>query len=168
MKVEHETLVLLRQRMEDAAAPFAKRESALLEVLHVVQDTLGWIPPDAVEPVAEFLVMPVSKVSEALSFYTMFRRKAPARYRLQVCRTLTCAICGGADLHGVIREKLGLADGETTSDTLFSLEAVECLGACEMAPAIRVNDEPAQGPMDAASLAALLERLRREGTAGGI
>jgi len=164
VKVPHETIELLRSRMEAAVAPYSKRGSALLAVLHAVQDTLGWIPPDAEEAVADFLGMPISKVDEALSFYTLFRRKPPPRYRLQVCRTLSCAVCGEADLSRVIRDRLGLSDGGATPDGLFSLEAVECLGACEMAPAIRVNDDPACGPMDADSLGALLDRLTREGT----
>jgi len=164
VKVPAATLELLRKRMEEAAAPFSHRESGLLAVLHAVQDTLGWIPPDAVEPVASFLKIPVSRVSEALSFYSMFHTKQPACYRLQVCRTLTCAVCGAADLGRVIREKLGLSDGEATSDGLFSLEEVECLGACELAPAIRINDEPARGPMDAQKLGELIDLLAREGS----
>jgi len=162
-----EMLSSLRPDLEALTAKYSKRGSALLDCLYAAQEKYGFVPPEAEEAVAGFLGMPVSRVREALSFYTLFRRKPPPRYRLQVCRTLVCAVCGEADLSRVIRDKLGLADGGATPDGLFSLEAVECLGACEMAPAIRINDEPARGPLNPESLARLLDELTAEGSRNG-
>ena len=161
MKVPHETIELLRKRMEDAVAPYSNKESGLLAVLHVVQDTLGYIPPDAEEAVAGFLGMGVNRVHEVVSFYSMFRTVPRGSWHLRVCGTLSCEICGAAGLSETIRGHLGLSSGQVTADGLFSFEEVECLGACDMSPAIQVNEEPAQGPMSPESLTQLIERLRR-------
>ncbi len=156
----------LKLRMEEAAAPFKHRRSALLAVLHAVQDAEGFVSPTREAEAARFLGMSEAEVHEATSFYTLFRSSPPARYRIQACRTLTCAVCGAAGLAEAVRAKLGLKDGGRTADGLFSFETVECLGACESAPALRVNDGPACGPLDAAGAAALLDRLAAEGKAG--
>ena len=163
MKVPHETIERLRAGMEKAAAPYSKKESALLAVLHAVQDILGWIPPDAEEAVADYLGVGANRVHEVVSFYSMFRTSPRGIWHLRVCATLSCDICGAGGLVEVIRGKTGLSSGQVTSDGIFSFEEVECLGACDLSPAIQVNEEPAQGPVTPESLGALLDRLRRKG-----
>lgn len=163
MKVPHETIELLRRRMEAAVAPHSRRESALLPVLHVVQDTLGWIPPDAEEAVADFLGMGQARVHEAVSFYSMFRSSPRGVWHFRVCGTLSCEICGASGLVEAIRADTGLSSGQVTADGMFSFEEVECLGACELSPAIQVNGEPAQGPMTPEGVSSLINRLRRKG-----
>jgi NADH-quinone oxidoreductase subunit E len=149
--------------MEAAVAPYSDRASGLLAVLHAVQDTLGWIPPDAEEAVAGFLGIGVNRVHEVVSFYSMFRTSPRGTWHLRVCGTLSCEICGASGLVEAVRDNLGLSSGQVTSDGIFSFEEVECLGACDLSPAIQVNDEPAQGPMTPESLSSLIQRLRRKG-----
>ena len=75
-----------------------------------------------------------------VEFYTMYHRRPTGKYHLQLCRTLSCVLCGCERLRDSIHDKLGIKPGETTADGLFSLEEVECLGSCGTAPVIRIND----------------------------
>jgi NADH-quinone oxidoreductase subunit E len=167
VKITDELLSRLRAGMEEAAAPYGNRESALLAVLHAVQDTLGWIPPEAEEAVADFLGLGRNRIHEAVSFYSMFRTSPRGVWHVRVCGTLSCEICGSSGLVEAVRDILGLSAGQVTPDGMFSFEEVECLGACDLAPAVQVNDEPAQGPMTRESLSGLIKRLRGKGAGDG-
>ncbi|MFN2432842.1 MAG: NAD(P)H-dependent oxidoreductase subunit E, partial [Gemmatimonadota bacterium] len=85
------------------------------------------------------LDVPPAEVQAVISFYTMFDRRPAGRYKLQVCRTLSCALMGAYDVLRHLEERLGIHDGETTADGLFTLQEVECLGSCGTGPMMQVN-----------------------------
>lgn len=122
-------------------ARYPQAHAAVLPVMHVVQREQGWISPEAQVWVAERLDMPLAKAEEVMSFYTLLYRKPMGKRHLQVCRSLSCYLRGEGDITDCIRKKLDLKPGSKTDDGKFSLEMVECLGSCDTAPVVQVNDE---------------------------
>jgi NADH-quinone oxidoreductase subunit E len=118
------------------------KRGRLLTALYIVQEQEGYLTPEAFKRVAERLDMPEAEVYCTASFYTLFRTEPVGRYTIQVCRGLSCYLVDGAErLVEYLERKLGVKDGETTPDGMFTLETVQCLAACGNAPAMRVNDE---------------------------
>ena len=119
------------------------RESAtLLSALYNAQEQFGWLSPQAIQHVAGQLNLSPGQVHSTASFYTMFKLQPGGRYLLQVCEGLSCYLMGGAEtLLERIHQRLGILPGETTPDGKFSLQIVQCIAACDYAPAMRVNDE---------------------------
>ena len=117
-------------------------QSMVLTALYIAQEQYGHLSNEAIERVAGRLDLPVSQVYSTASFYSLLHVKPTAKYHLQVCEGLSCALCGGAEkLIEFLEEKLGIQAGEATPDGLFSLEVVQCLASCGTSPAMRVNDE---------------------------
>ncbi len=162
-----EVLDRLLPEFEKRAAPYSHKPSALLALLHAVQDAYTWIPPEAEAAVAEFLGVGRNAVHEAVTFYTLYRTRPMGKYHIQVCRTLSCDLCGARDLVGVVHKKLGIGEKQVTADGLFSLETVECLGCCELAPAIQCNQDPFKGPLTAEQMGALIDELTAKEKANG-
>jgi NADH-quinone oxidoreductase subunit E len=135
MGVERE----LRERMEVIAARFPQRLSAIIPILYLVQEHYGYVTKEGMEVAAEVLGTTPAYVDSVASFYTMFYRQPVGRYILQVCRTLPCALMGAEGIIAYVQEKLGIKPGETTPDQQFTLETVECLAACHVAPLMMVN-----------------------------
>ena len=120
---------------------YPTRQAVVLPALHLVQDRLGWVPRQAVVEIAEILELAPAQVQDTLSFYGFFRQDKPlGRYRVWVCRSISCAARGGEPLLEYLARRLGIRPGQTTPDGLVSLQAAECLGVCESAPAMLVND----------------------------
>ncbi len=147
--------------IREVAGRYPKPQAALLPVLHLVQKEFGHIPPEGERTVAGLLGVNPIRVREATTFYSMFRRRPMGRYHLQVCVNLTCTLLESRTLLGYLQDGLGLRPGDTTPDGLFSLSTVECLGACEQAPCLMVNEELI-GNLDRGKLEALLNRLRTD------
>ena len=125
-----------------ARYPSDKQKSALLPVLHLAQDSFGgWLSTETMDYVAELLHIEPIEVYEVATFYSQFYIDPVGKYVIEVCQTGPCAICGGEDMIQYLEEKLQIKVGETTEDKLFSLKAVECLGACGSAPVMQVNTE---------------------------
>jgi NADH dehydrogenase (ubiquinone) flavoprotein 2 len=101
----------------------------------------GWLPLAAMNKVAQICEVAPVRVYEVASFYTMFNRNPTGTYFLQLCGTTPCMICGAQDIKRTIETHLGITNGETTADGLFTLLEVECLGACANAPMIQLNDD---------------------------
>lgn len=121
--------------------PEGKKKSALLTVLHEVQDENdNWLSVDAMDKVAETLgILPI-EVYEVVSFYTMYNQKPVGKYMLEYCRTSCCVTRGAEDLIDYTCNKLGVKEGEVTADGMFSVKGVECLGACGYAPMLQLGD----------------------------
>jgi NADH-quinone oxidoreductase E subunit len=112
----------------------------LLTALHHIQHEYGWIPMQAIEEVAEFLEMSPAEALDTATFYEEYWLKPKGKYLIQVCRSLSCEICGSRDLTQRVKDKLGIEFGETTADGRFTLVELECLGSCGTAPAALVNE----------------------------
>ncbi|RYJ41406.1 NADH-quinone oxidoreductase, E subunit [Flavobacterium beibuense] len=121
--------------------PADKKKSALLPVLHEVQDAHdNWLSIELQDKVAEILEIKPIEVYEVVSFYTMFNQKPIGKYMFEFCRTSCCAIRGAENLMDYTCEKLGIKEGETTPDGMFTVVGVECLGACGYAPMMQLGD----------------------------
>ncbi len=122
--------------------PAAQNRSRLLAALYIAQEQYGWLSPQAIQRVAERLRLTPGQVYQAASFYTMFRLEPRGQYHIQVCEGLSCYLVEGADwIIEHITQRLGIQPGGMTPDGNVSLEIVQCLAACDVAPAIKVNDE---------------------------
>ena len=121
--------------------PAEQRKSAVLAALYLAQRQQGYISRNAMKAVAEAIRITPAEVEDVVSFYTMFYTRPVGRHVLQVCRTLSCALNGAERVTEELRRVLGIEPGQTTADGEFSLFEVECLGACDRAPVVGVNDE---------------------------
>ena len=131
----------LREQIKAILPRYPTKQAVTLPALHVVNERLGYVPPEAVVELAALLGLTPAQVQDTLSFYGFFKQDQPqGRYRLWVCRSISCAACGGEELLEYLCQKLGIRPGETTADGRVTLEFAECFGACDQAPAILVND----------------------------
>ena len=121
--------------------PEDKRKSALLPVLHEVQDAHdNWLSIELQDKVAEILLIKPVEVYEVVTFYTMFNQRPIGKYMFEFCQTSPCCLDGVEDLMDYTCEKLGVPVGEPTADGLFEVRGVECLGACGYAPMMQLGD----------------------------
>lgn len=117
-------------------------KAAMIPLLDLAQRQHGgWLPLVAMQKVAQICEVPPIQVYEVASFYTMFNRTPVGKYFIQLCGTTPCMICGSNHIRQTIEEYLGIKNGETTKDGMFTLLEVECLGACANAPMIQLNDD---------------------------
>ena len=144
--------------------PAERSRSAVLPALFLVQYQQGYITGNAMRHVAEVLRMTPADVEDVVTYYTMFYQKPVGKFVLSVCRTLSCAVNGAERVTEEICSALHIRPGETDASGTFTLIEVECLGACDRAPVIMVNDawQELQRPED---IPALLEDLRTRGEA---
>jgi NADH-quinone oxidoreductase subunit E len=152
----------LEARIAELLTRYPTRRAALLPVLWLCQERYGWISAGVIEAVAARLGESPAFVEGVVTFYTMYYTKPPARYVLQVCETLSCAVCGGSELLEHLERRLGVKPGEKTADGLFQLVGVQCLGACGSAPVVQINDDYYEN-LTPARLDAVLDELARKG-----
>jgi NADH-quinone oxidoreductase subunit E len=120
---------------------YPTRQAVTLPALHVVNEHLRYVPPQAVVEIAELLGLHPADVQDALSFYGFFHQDRPCgRVRAWVCRSISCALRGGEEVLQALCDKLGIQPGETTPDGRVTLEFAECLGACEYAPCMLAGE----------------------------
>lgn len=120
--------------------PQGKQKSALLPLLHLAQHEFGgWLSTDTMDYVATLLNLQPVEVYEVATFYSMYNLKPVGKYVFEVCQTGPCLVRGSENIISYITEKLGIKIGETTSDGLFTLKVVECLGACGYAPMMQLG-----------------------------
>jgi NADH-quinone oxidoreductase E subunit len=124
-----------------ARYPPDQRKSAILYALYLVQSQQGYITGAAMRHVAAQIGCTPAEVEDVVSYYTMFYTKPVGKYILNVCRTLSCALLGAERVTEELGAKLGIGPGQTTPDGMFTLMEVECLGACDRAPVVMVNDD---------------------------
>jgi len=141
-----------RRRAEQIAGRYPQSRSATLPLLHMVQDRDGWVTPQGIEDVAEFLGLTPALVLGTCSFYTMFKTAPVGRLVVSVCTNIACLVNGGPELYEHLRREYA------ASDDVF-VEEVECLAACDLAPVLQVNYE-FHGPLTGETAVALVERYR--------
>lgn len=123
-----------------ARYPAGKQKSALLPILHLAQQEFGgWLDVPVMDYVASLLQLAPIEVYEVATFYSMYNLKPVGKYMFEVCQTGPCMLNGSDDIIDYVYQKLGIKPGETTSDGLFTLKTVECLGACGYAPMMQMG-----------------------------
>jgi NADH-quinone oxidoreductase subunit E len=132
-------LEALFAKLTTATYPPGKSRSALIPMLLYAQDEVGAITPELVQEIAKRLDITPLQVDEVVGYYSMLHRKPQGKYHVQVCTNISCLLTGGEELYHHASQRLGLGHKETAPDGVFSLEEVECIGACSWAPAIQIN-----------------------------
>ncbi len=154
--MEREIAAILRR--------YPRRREKLLSMLHALQrrNPGNYLTGEDLRAVAEYLNLPLSFVHDTVSFYSMFSLKPRGRHIIRLCRSPTCHLAGSWSLLKTLRELLGIGPGETTPDGAFTLELVSCLGLCDMAPAMMIDDE-VHGKLTPEKLGEIIGVLREEG-----
>ena len=152
----------LRERIRAYLPRYPSKQAVTLPALHLVQDELRCVPLEAVREIAELLDLSPAEVHDTMSFYGIFRGEDNklGRTRLWVCRGLACAILGGEDTLAAVCQKLNVKPGGTTADGKITVEFAECIGVCEGAPAVLINDV-GRGNVTPDKVDALLDELRK-------
>jgi NADH-quinone oxidoreductase subunit E len=154
-----DTLALMKEMTRHY--PEGKEKSALVPILHLVQDENGgWLNTEIMDRVAQFLNIAPIEVYEVATFYSQFNLKPVGKHVLEVCRTGPCCLEGAERLIDFLERKLGIKDGETTPDGQFTIKTVECLGACGYGPVIQVGDKYYEH-LDEQKIEALLVNLNK-------
>lgn len=156
---------LARFAREVAKYPPEQRQSAVMACLAIVQQEQGWISTESEQALADYLGMPPMAVHEVTTFYDMYNQKPVGRYKIDVCTNLPCQLRGGVKALEYLRQTLGIQDGQTTPDGLFTLMESECLGSCGDAPVLLVNNKRMCSFMGTEQLDALLAELRADAAA---
>lgn len=138
--------------------------SSVIPLLQAVQERSGHISERLLEEVAEYTGAPVSTVYGVATFYAQFRLHPPGKHLIRVCQGTACHVLGAGEVLATLQEELGVCEGETTGDGLFTLESVRCLGCCSLAPAIMI-DEATHGRVTRAALPGILAQYRVGGGA---
>ena len=145
---------------EIAKYPPEQKRSAVMSALIIAQDEKGWLSPEVMDFVAQYLGMAPVAVYEVASFYTMYNLHQTGRHKLTVCTNLPCGLQGALDAADHLQKKLGIGFNETTADGRFTLKEGECMGACAMAPVVLVNNKKMHDYMTVDKLDRLIEELK--------
>lgn len=124
-----------------AKYPVDQKQSAVMSALRIVQEQHGYLSPELMDAVADYLDMSPIAVYEVATFYTMYEQKPIGRHLINVCTNISCMLSGSTELVKHLQKKLGIKPGETTPDKRFTLRTAECLGACVRAPMMQVNKQ---------------------------
>jgi NADH-quinone oxidoreductase E subunit len=146
---------------EAIVAKYPSKRAAIMPVLWLAQEKFGWLSVDVQQYVADLMGFPIAWVSGVASFYTMYYKKPVGRHHVQVCTNVSCLLRGADEIVECIAERLGIGLGETTPDKKFTLDEVECLGSCDTAPMMQVNDDYHEN-LDPRSTLELIEQLGRD------
>jgi len=119
--------------------PAGRQRSALIPMLMFAQDEVGAITPEVINELASRLNITPLQVDEVIGYYSMLHKKPQGKFHVQVCTNISCLLVGGEELYHHASKKLGIGHKQTAADGVFSLEEVECMGACSWAPAIQIN-----------------------------
>ena len=129
----------LAARFDRMVTLYPLRRSALIPMLLYAQDEVGYLSQAVISEVAARIGITELDVRDVITYYSLMRTKPAGKYHVQVCTNISCMLRGGNELLAHCKQRLGIGNKETTPDKLFSLEEVECIGACSWAPAVQVN-----------------------------
>jgi NADH-quinone oxidoreductase E subunit len=144
---------------------FPTEQALLLPILHEIQNEYGWVSMENMKAAGEFLNLPVSKVREVASFYTMYRLDPIGKVDVQICTNISCWLNGADKVLACAEKKLGIHHGQTTKDGKFTLTQVECLAACGTAPAVQLNQDYFE-QVDENMMESLIDQASRDLDAG--
>ena len=156
-----------RARLERIAShyPPEHRRSAVIPALYLVQEQQGYISAPAIRHVAEVIGCTAAEVDDVVTYYAMFFTRPVGKYVIQVCRTLSCALSGAERVTAELTHVLGVKTGETDATGTFTVMEMECLGACDRAPVVMVNNEMWHERQTPETARQLLDGLREKGAA---
>ena len=147
-------------KTDPVVAKYETRRAPMLEVLHILQEHYGHISLETEEAVAEYLKVSPMDVREVITFYTLYYTQPKAKVRFNVCRTLTCNLLGAENIVKCFEKHLGIKSGEKTTDGKFEVKEVECLGACEIAPMLQLNDNEYFGHLTEEKTEELIKKFK--------
>ncbi len=129
-----------KKAMDDILKRYPDKKSAMLPVLHLAQDEFKVLSDDVIEYLSDIMGFSPAYIKGVVTFYKLFNTKPVGKYHIQLCTNISCSILGSEDILAYLKEKLGLNEGEVSSDGKFSLTTVECLGSCGTAPVMQINN----------------------------
>ncbi len=152
-------------KVEPILERLAKNRGALIPVLQEIQAIYGYLPKEALVRVSEAMKIPLSRIYGVVTFYAQFYLTPRGKHTIRVCRGTACHVRGGRSVLKVVKESLGIEDGETTKDMEFSLETVACLGTCFLAPVMMV-DRSYYGKLLPERVPSILQKFSQGGSRG--
>lgn len=153
---ENIDLTLLDKTLED----YASVKGSLITVLQHAQDIYGYLPEEIIKHISDKMSIPVAKIMGVATFYTQFRLKPVGKYLIMLCKGTACHVNNSDLIEKTINETLGISDGQTTEDGLFSLKNVACLGCCSLSPVMMINGET-YGSLTPDKVIGILNTLRQ-------
>ena len=148
--------------LDDVLNKYASVKGSLITILQKAQDIYGYLPTDVIYHIAEKTGNTPAEVMGVATFYTQFRLKPVGKYLIMLCKGTACHVNGAERIEAALCEKLGIADGETTDDGMFSLKNVACLGCCSLSPVMMINGET-YGSLTPEKAVVIIDRLYEEG-----
>ncbi|MGE5365591.1 MAG: NADH-quinone oxidoreductase subunit NuoE [Bacteroidota bacterium] len=127
------------KRVEAAKKKYPSAKSAVMDLIYIAQEQNGYITNEVMSEIADTLAIDAEEVLGVVTFYTMYHTSPVGRFHVQVCTNVSCMLRGGYEILGEVENTLGIKEGEVTSDGMFSIEEVECMGSCGTAPMVSVN-----------------------------
>jgi NADH-quinone oxidoreductase subunit E len=158
------TEAIRKEIVEKYFPRYPRKQAALLPLFHLIMHEYGFIAPQAIDEASLLLEVPAAEVQDAASFYEEFRFQPTGKYIVNVCRSISCEICGHEKVLQRIKEVFGIENFKTTDDHMITLFEVECLGICEMAPAALINGH-AHGPLTPDGFVETLKKLPKNAAA---
>ena len=149
-------------KIKEICASFNNNPGELINVLHKTQEHFGYLPEEVQQVVADCLGIPVGKVYGVVSFYSFFTMKPKGKYAISVCLGTACYVKGAEKVLDALKKELNISEGGVTEDGMFSLELVNCLGSCALAPAMLI-DENYHGKVTVEKLPSILDSYRKGG-----
>jgi len=156
-----------RAKLDDILTKYPpdRKRSAVLAALYLVQEQQGYLTANGMRHVAEIVDMTPAEVDDVATYYVMFHKAPVGKYVLQVCRTLSCALMGAERVTEALSDKLGIKVGETDASGMFTLQEFECLGACDRAPVVMVNNELWHECLKPEDAGRLVDQIKTKGDA---
>ncbi|MEW6457016.1 MAG: NADH-quinone oxidoreductase subunit NuoE [Acidobacteriota bacterium] len=151
----------LKEKIDPILDKYGKRKDALIAILQDVQSEFNWLPQEALDYLSKKLGIFLSNIFSIATFYTSFRLKPRGKHSVTVCLGTACHVRGAPHILEELERKLNIKEGETTEDNMFTLESVNCLGACALGPIVVVDDEYF-GQMNKTKIDDLTENLRNK------
>ncbi len=153
----------LKAKFDQVIARYPLKRSAIVPLLMFGQDEIGYVSDELIDEIARCVEVRPIEVIEDISYYSMLRRNPIGKHNLQVCTNISCLLRGGEEIFEHCGKRLGIGHKQTTPDGLFSLEEVECLGACCGAPAMQVNYDYHEN-LTPEKIDRLIEKLKKNGS----
>jgi len=160
-KTKEELLKELEEYIENHG--YDGKGDVLIQVLHKAQELFGYLPADVLELISDRLNVPLSKIYGVVTFYNFFSTRPKGKHQIKVCLGTACYVKGADRILERFLEELKVGLDEPTSDGLFSVHAVRCLGACSMAPVVMVDDKDFYGRLTPDVVPRIISKYRREG-----